>query len=123
MSPPGCFPTKDGNSLPTPLCRMTVAECRSARGYNYFRDYDPQLGRYVQSDPIGLEGGLNTYLYANANPLRFIDLFGLDGLVADHGALRHFNDAGEGVGYYRYTTSREGVTDPSVSWKGPIPPG
>jgi len=41
--------------------------------YNYFRDYDPSTGRYIQSDPIGLEGGLNTYLYAKANPLRYTD--------------------------------------------------
>ncbi len=41
--------------------------------YNYFRDYDPTTGRYIESDPIGLEGGLNTYLYAEANPLRFTD--------------------------------------------------
>jgi RHS repeat-associated protein len=45
--------------------------------HNYFRDYDLSLGRYVQSDPIGLGGGLNTYAYANANPLRFVDKRGL----------------------------------------------
>jgi RHS repeat-associated protein len=41
--------------------------------YNYFRDYDPPLGRYIQSDPIRLESGLNTYGYAFQNPLRFAD--------------------------------------------------
>jgi len=41
--------------------------------YNYFRDYDPSLGRYVESDPIGLDGGINTYLYARANPIERID--------------------------------------------------
>jgi RHS repeat-associated protein len=41
--------------------------------YNYFRDYSPEIGRYIESDPIGLDGGLNTYLYANANPLTYVD--------------------------------------------------
>jgi len=41
--------------------------------YNYQRDYDPQTGRYIQSDPTGLAGGLNTYLYAGANPALLVD--------------------------------------------------
>jgi RHS repeat-associated protein len=44
---------------------------------NYFRDYDPQVGRYVESDPIGLKGGTNTYVYVNANPVGVIDPRGL----------------------------------------------
>ncbi len=45
--------------------------------YNYFRYYDPATGRYITSDPIGLDGGLDTYLYADANPLRYTDPYGL----------------------------------------------
>ena len=44
--------------------------------YNYFRDYDPSLGRYIQSDPVGLNGGLNPYAYAYNNPLRYTDPYG-----------------------------------------------
>jgi len=45
--------------------------------YNCFRNYDPQTGRHIQSDPIGLRGGSNTFLYARASPLRWIDPLGL----------------------------------------------
>ncbi len=41
--------------------------------YNYIRDYDPALGRYIQSDSIGLQAGLNTYGYALQNPIIYTD--------------------------------------------------
>lgn len=45
--------------------------------YNGHRYYDPRIGRYISSDPVGLAGGLNTYSYAYNNPLRWIDPLGL----------------------------------------------
>lgn len=45
--------------------------------YNYFRDYDPQTGRYAQRDPIGLKGGLNSFSYVLNNPVKYTDIFGL----------------------------------------------
>jgi RHS repeat-associated protein len=45
--------------------------------YNYFRDYDPAIGRCLQSDPIGLKGGLNTYVYTVNHPIRYKDTHGL----------------------------------------------
>jgi RHS repeat-associated protein len=44
---------------------------------NYFRDYDPKTGRYIEPDPIGLAGGMNPYAYVGANPVRFSDPLGL----------------------------------------------
>jgi hypothetical protein len=43
------------------------------------RDYDPAVGRYVESDPIGLAGGLNTYIYVRNRPVQWMDKFGLVG--------------------------------------------
>ena len=46
--------------------------------YNYLRDYDPATGRYLTSDPIGLQGGMNTYTYADNDLLGSADVLGLD---------------------------------------------
>jgi len=45
--------------------------------YNGFRDYDPTTGRYIESDPLGLDGGANTYAYVGNNPLLSVDAPGL----------------------------------------------
>lgn len=55
--------------------------------YNGARYYEPKTGRYLSSDPIGLRGGLNTYVYAGNNPLRYIDPSGLATTLCPEGSV------------------------------------
>jgi len=63
-------------------------DAASGLNQNYFRDYEPGTGKYSQSDPIGLVGGISTYGYANNAPLRIIDRLGLKWSKADCDAFR-----------------------------------
>jgi len=53
------------------------ADAETGLYYNFYRDYDPATGRYLQSDPIGLNGGINLYGYVAGNPMYWIDALGL----------------------------------------------
>lgn len=55
--------------------------------YNYFRTYDPELGRYLTSDPIGLFGGVNTFEYAGGNPMIYSDYYGLKSSIGIGGQI------------------------------------
>ena len=76
------------------------------RASNGFRDYDPNLGRYIESDPLGLDGGLNTYLYVNGNPMSQGDPNGLKsftvGLFSGLGAQMTFGQNPNGSGFMSF---------------------
>lgn len=61
----------------SPYAQAQYFDSETGLHYNGARYYEPKTGRYLSSDPIGLRGGLNTYVYAGNNPLRYIDPFGL----------------------------------------------
>ena len=104
--------------------------------YNYFRDYDPSTGRYIESDPIGLKGGINTFGYAGADPVNFMDIDGLAKCrYAIGGSLVCIsnnpddNDAGIGLqsgsvfsgnGKCKNNSSEDCIKTPK---EGPVPPG
>ncbi len=74
-SNPGHGPAVFGYSLRFPG-QTAYADSYNAY-YNLHRDYDPTTGRYLESDPIGLAGGINTYAYVGGNPVSRRDPRGL----------------------------------------------
>ncbi len=95
--------------------------------YNYFRDYDAEIGRYLESDPIGLNGGMSTFGYVGWDPVNSVDPDGLtkirfnrnDGIITVDPELK---------GRFPYTMPASSGRvdcdcDETVRDKGPIPFG
>ncbi|MFC6671373.1 RHS repeat-associated core domain-containing protein [Marinobacterium aestuariivivens] len=81
--------------------------------YYRARYYDPSIGRFIQSDPIGIRGGLNTYTYVFNNPLNYVDPFGLYTLSDASTSLRKQGITPEKIEYFGNTWSKT-YTDTQV---------
>jgi len=90
---PSGDPDGDGVAFELAL-RFPGQQATDASGlfYNYQREYDPAVGRYSQSDPIGLRGGGSIYAYVRGNPVSLVDPLGLaDRYVFDGSTLTGYN--------------------------------
>jgi RHS repeat-associated protein len=90
MGVPIRYSDASGNTLPMPTSYSVPGFPGQSRTsglavadlyYNMHRDYDSSTGRYIQADPIGLDGGPSPYSYAMNNPLRYMDPEGLKCLI------------------------------------------
>jgi len=95
-------------------------DSESGTHYNINRDYNPVTGRYIQSDPIGFDGGVNSYLYVGGKPISAVDFNGLklyfEGFFVNISAIGIGGELGLGTWYDELTQTEGTFMMRAFSW-------
>jgi RHS repeat-associated protein len=116
-----------GTSAPTGTATVNLRmagqyyDSESGLFYNWNRVYNPAIGRYISSDPIGIKGGLNTYGYVGQNPVNSVDPFGLLACVWTTDGAKYCTSSSADLVHYIGGLGQNTITNITIwSHAGPV---